>query len=166
MTLFCSGVKTRPSVSQVSAQLSLSQTSACSPLCRWRRRNRLYPEDDEPCVSPLWWIQLYFYHTSLVKLTAHPMNQFTWADRALEMELTSQQTTHTYLIHQYSELSLPSGCTPCFSSSLTSFRDLHPAVSVTPLTLVQVRRTALNNALVFDTKVETDAVLEQFPINS
>ncbi len=61
------------SVSQVSAQLSLSQTSACSPLCRWRCRNHLYPEDDEPCVPTL--INSALFLTHLVSKTDSSSNE-------------------------------------------------------------------------------------------
>lgn len=69
-----------------------------------------------------------------------------------------QSTDNTHIPYPsiLSELSLPSGCAPCLSSSLTSLKDLHPAVSVAPLTLVGAQRLALYKALVLDAKVETE----------
>ncbi len=118
------------SVSQVSAQLSLSQTSACSPLCRWRCRNHLYPEDDEPCVPTL--INSALFLTHLVSKTDSSSNESIH----LSWQCTgdgADQSTHTCLIHQYSELSPPSGCAPCFSSSLPYLSETYILLSLSLL---------------------------------
>lgn len=100
------------SISQASAQLSLSKTSVRLPVRRRRRRNCLRPED----TRPLWLIQLYFYHTSLVKVTGLPMNQFTWADRAPERSppVNRQHAPYPSILSQPFP---PSGCAPCLSTS-------------------------------------------------
>ncbi len=122
------------SVSQVSAQLSLSQTSASSPLCRWRCRNHLYPEDDEPCVPTLINSALFLKH--LVSKTDSSSNESIHLSWQCTGDGAHQSTdnTHTLSINTLNYLHLlaaphaslplfhifqrPTSCCLCHSSDL------------------------------------------------